>query len=109
MPPASWHFADRPVPAPPPMMGWPPATMALNLSRRADRSKRGIFLPSCSAALQPPVAVNRAEGVHEGSCELRVVDVIGQADQLAARCAPHCLLQRLEQRGIGNRIVEGLS
>src|SRR5687767_12137584 len=46
MPPASWHLAERPVPAPPPTMGSPRATMALNLSMRADRSKRGMVLSS---------------------------------------------------------------
>src|SRR5580700_5366462 len=43
MPPASWHFADRPMPAPPPMIGWPRRTMAWKRSIRARRSKRIAF------------------------------------------------------------------
>src|SRR3546814_4506474 len=46
MPPASSHLADRPVPAPPPMIGTPRRFMSWNLSSRALRSKRGMALLS---------------------------------------------------------------
>jgi len=38
MPPASSHFAERPVPAPPPMMGSPRAIMARNFSSSFARA-----------------------------------------------------------------------
>src|ERR1700732_4967640 len=40
--PASSHFAERPVPAPPPTIGSPRATMARNFFKSSARSNRGI-------------------------------------------------------------------
>src|SRR5271154_6890164 len=42
-PPASSHLAESPVPAPPPTIGSPRATIARNFSIRAERWKPGIF------------------------------------------------------------------
>ena len=42
MPPASSHLAERPVPAPPPMMGWPSATIRWNLARISARGMAGM-------------------------------------------------------------------
>src|SRR6185295_19812801 len=98
MPPASWHLAERPVPAPPPTMGSPRATMALNLSSRSDRWKRGMSSASPRpAALLPAVAVEGAEGVCQGRSEPHIVDVVGQANELPAGRQAHGLLQRPEQ------------
>src|SRR6516164_6872519 len=45
MPPASAHLADRPVPAPPPMMGRPAATWARRRSRHSSWVKALIARP----------------------------------------------------------------
>src|SRR5271167_3555007 len=37
-PPASWHLAESPTPAPPPTIGSPRAAIARNFSTKADRS-----------------------------------------------------------------------
>src|SRR5271155_233339 len=42
-PPASSHFAESPVPAPPPTIGSPRAAIARNFSNKVERSKRGMF------------------------------------------------------------------
>jgi hypothetical protein len=46
MPPASSHFADRPVPAPPPMIGCRSAIICLNLLRMSWRAMRGMSMAS---------------------------------------------------------------
>ena len=42
MPPASSHFAERPVPAPPPMMGLPAAMRAWKRLRISARGMAGM-------------------------------------------------------------------
>ena len=42
MPPASSHLAERPVPAPPPMIGWPASTIARNFFRISARGMAGM-------------------------------------------------------------------
>src|ERR1700720_3851252 len=98
MPPASSHFAERPVPAPPPMMGSQRATMARNFSVNFLRAILGLSAPRFFYAVQEFLRHRRGEG--------RFVDVLGQANQPPARAWPHRRLQRLEQRRIGRGIPE---
>src|SRR5687767_12690355 len=97
MPPASSHLADSPVPAPPPTMGTRRRTISRNLSRIAVRSMRGIRLAS---------VCDGTEILHQGGGEFRIVDVVGQPDQLPFRRPLDGPLQCVEQRGVGFRIVE---
>src|SRR5262249_17962589 len=99
MPPASSHFAERPVPAPPPMMGSPRWIMAWNFSINFLRSILAISAPRLLHDLEEILGQRLGEG--------RVVHIVGQADQPPARARPDRRLQRLEERGIGGRIPEG--
>src|SRR5215813_15317827 len=101
IPPASSHFAERPVPAPPPTIGSPRAIMPRNFSRMALRAIRGIAL------LPTPLARDLQEVFNQRLGKCGVVDVAGQPHQAAARCLAHGGIQCPEQRGIGGGIVEG--
>src|SRR6516162_5890769 len=46
MPPASAHLADNPVPAPPPMIGFPVATWARRRCKHSSRLKTFMVPPS---------------------------------------------------------------
>src|SRR5690606_40999822 len=104
-PAASAHFADRPVPAPPPMIGWPRATFARRRATSSDRDDIGL-----SRAFRAWRAGGRAQrpgkrgadvagegGVVDGG----VVDV--QRDAWVELCA-----KRADQSRIGRGIVERL-
>src|SRR4051794_12455201 len=93
MPPASSHFAERPVPAPPPMIGSPRAAMAWNFSSSFLRAILGMSASRLFDHFKQILRQRLGEG--------RVVDVVRQPDEAAARARPHRGLQRLEQRGIG--------
>src|SRR6478752_7350018 len=99
MPPASSHFAESPVPAPPPMIGSPRATMAWNFSISFLRAILGMSAPRFFDHVEEVLGQRLGEG--------RIVDVVGQADQPPAWPRPHRGLQRLEQRRIGRGIPEG--
>src|SRR5215207_4327706 len=77
MPPASSHFAERPVPAPPPMIGSPRAAMARNLSISSLRGKRGMGAPGNWHDIE--------EGLDEGIGEGRFVDRRGEFEENAVR------------------------
>jgi hypothetical protein len=119
MPPASSHLADSPVPAPPPTIGSPRAIMPRKRSSSLLRAKRGI-----QGLSNPPLPLagegrgeggpwcdrtgrHLAEGADQRGGEGGVVDVVRQADQLAAGGLAHRGLERAEQRRVGGRIVKG--
>src|SRR4029079_9773573 len=101
MPPVSSHLAERPVPAPPPMIRSPTRDILWNLSSRARRSNRGIG--------RAPRLRDGAEMLDQCIGELRIVDIPGKTDQPARRRLAHHSFERREQRGIGGGIVEGLA
>src|ERR1700693_3395355 len=93
MPPASSHFAESPVPAPPPMIGCLRPIMAWNFVRISLRAMRGMACfrryrsdPS-RAAGGDARARDLVEGRGHRLGEFRVVHVEGQADQLAVGAA----------------------
>src|SRR3546814_12185381 len=102
MPPASSHLADRPVPAPPPMIGTPRRFMSWNLSSRALRSKRGMALLSSRV-------LDLGQGGDCGFGEGRVVDVVWQADQAAVRRLAEAAHDGVEESTVGGRVVERLA
>src|ERR1700736_5886086 len=99
MPPASSHFADKPVPAPPPTIGWPRRTMSWKASIRTCRSMRGI-----SGLGKSFTEMGRERG---GECV--VVDGVRQPRDLAPRGRPQDLFDGREQDGVRFRIMERLS
>src|SRR3954462_4556685 len=107
MPPASSHLAERPVPAPPPTMGWPAATLPRKLSRMVFRAMRGMVFSSGGpgGGLHADGAPRSDQRIGEGF----VVHVERQALQLAPRAATEVLLDGLEQRPVGRGIVELLA
>src|SRR5882724_898851 len=98
MPPASSHLADRPVPAPPPMIGSCRAIMAWNLSRMSLRAMRGMVLFRRDARFE---VRDLAEVGGQRLGKRRVVDMQGQADELAVGRRLERLLDRREQRPVG--------
>src|SRR2546429_10019039 len=95
MPPASSHFADSPVPAPPPTIGSPRAAMPANFASRSARSNRG------TSAL--PYLV---EGRDQFGGELRIIDVVRGPDQPPPVGLAHLAFQRGEQLPVRPGIVE---
>src|ERR1700742_2629234 len=94
MPPASSHFAERPVPAPPPTIGRPLAIMPRNFSRMSLRAILGIA--------SAPVAVDEVEkGLHQRRCEAGIVEVIGQPQDAPPVVLSNGRLQGLEKCRIG--------
>src|SRR6202034_1368414 len=104
-PPSSSHFAERPVPAPAPMMGSPRAFIARKRARMSDREMRGMNL-----SLRTPAGEAAAEQTAEFGDDFRgkarVVDVRGQADEAARACLPNGRFERPEQLFVGVRIGE---
>src|SRR5215831_5638997 len=97
IPPASSHFAERPVPAPPPTIGCPLAIMPRNFSTMSLRAILGMG--------SAPVPIDELEeGLHQGRREARVVEVIGQPDDAAAIVLPDRGLERLEEGGVRRRV-----
>ena len=74
-------------------------------SIRAERSNAHGYLAALRRDAAP--AMHRPEGVEHGGGESRIVDVRGDAHELAGRGLPHGLFERAEQRRIGGLIVEG--
>src|SRR6516225_2420098 len=98
MPPASSHFAERPVPAPPPMIGWPRATMSRKRSIKMCRSTRGMS----GLGLQ----VLEMGGERIGECF--VIDGEGESQQLAVRGPTQCRFECGKKCLVSLRVVEGL-
>src|SRR5215218_1758968 len=93
MPPASSHFAERPVPAPPPISGRPAAILARKRSRSVFLAMRGMgagarwgFGPRCDVA----------PGGDERPDERIVVDVVRQANELLLGSGSESFLERGE-------------
>src|SRR6185369_15238541 len=101
IPPASSHFAERPVPAPPPTIGWPLAIMPRNFSIMSLRAILGMG--------SAPVVNEVEEGLYQRRREARIVQVVGQPDDAAAVVLPDGGFERLEERGVGRRVVERLA
>src|SRR4029450_2415855 len=57
IPPASDIFAEMPVPAPPPTIGLPSATLARSLSRTAWRGNMNALVSECDRVLVPTLCV----------------------------------------------------
>src|SRR5664279_4984133 len=110
MPPASSHLADRPVPAPPPMIGRPAAILARKRSSSVARAMRGMAIPPGSGA---PRARDRhgdlVPGGDEGGGEGVVIDVQRQTLQAMVGARPEALLDGREERPVGLGIVERLA
>src|ERR1044072_1518489 len=96
MPPASSHLAERPGPAPPPMMGPPRAIMPRSLSRMSLRGMRAMALPCCRGTREP-LAGYVVEVFDQGVDEGLVVDVVRQNQQLAVGAAAEARRQHVEQ------------
>src|SRR5438105_1332929 len=71
IPPASAHLALRPVPAPPPTIGSPAATLARNRSSNALRESWNMV-----ASITGVPTHQAEEGPRGGGRERRVVDVL---------------------------------
>src|SRR4029453_11321971 len=108
MPPASSHLAERPVPAPPPMMGSPRAIMPRSRSRMSLRGMRAMALPCCRGAREAR-AGDVVEVLDQGVDEGLVVDVVRKNEQLAVCAGPETRRQHLEQLLVGRRIPERLA
>src|SRR5690349_19011123 len=109
MPPASSHLAERPVPAPPPTIGWPRAIMSRNRVRISWREMRGIGSASLQPAHRRGEGGDLAERGDHGLGEGGIVDVVRHADQLALATAAEIAGDRVEEGLVGERIPEGLS
>src|SRR6516164_6207829 len=98
MPPASSHFAERPVPAPPPISGRPAAILAPKRSRSAALAMRGMGA-SCRSlrGARRDVVPSGDEGVGERL----VVDVQRQSHQLLVAAGAKARLDRGEERTVG--------
>src|SRR6187551_841703 len=106
MPPASSHFADRPVPAPPPISGRPAAILARKRSSSVCLAMRGMGAGErCGLRARSDVAPGSDERIDEAL----VVDVGGQADELAVRARPESFLEHREERAVGLGVVERLA
>src|SRR4051812_17029541 len=101
IPPASSHLAERPVPAPPPTIGWPFAIMPRNFSSMSLRAILGMG--------SAPVVDEVEEGLHQRRREAGIVEVIRQSDDAAPVVLPHGRLERLEECGIGRWVMERLA
>ena len=93
MPPASAHLADRPVPAPAPMITPPPSSVRAQLRARLVAGHRALHV--------------LVELLRHRVGERGIVDVAVHLDQLDALVEP--LAQRGEQRLVGLRVVERLA
>ena len=101
-PPASAHLAERPVPAPAPMIGWPRSTWA----RRRSKG----FLAShalTSRGAEDHDLVEGVEAVGHRVRELGIVDVQVELPEVDLRI--EVLAKGAEQRLVGSRIVEDLT
>ena len=96
MPPASSHFADRPVPAPPPTIGTRRSIMSGNRSRIGSCGKSSARVTSSNAA-------------STAAANFGFVDVVADADDLAVLGLHDPRLDGREQRLVGLGIVERLS
>src|SRR5690242_13535657 len=111
MPPASSHLADRPVPAPPPTIGWPLAIMSPNFWRIVLRATRGIW----ALLLLPPrqaAGRRRTDDVLKGGDRRRgefgIVDMMSNTDQPAVSAGPKIGGDDIEQGLVRARIPEWL-
>src|SRR6478735_9769981 len=105
MPPASSHFADRPVPAPPPISGRSAAILARKRSRSVFLAMRGIRAgEQCGLGARRDFAPGGDQRLDEGV----VVDVIRQAKELPLGAGAKSFFERREQRTIGLGVVERL-
>src|SRR4029077_20303292 len=94
-PPASAHLADKPVPAPAPMMAWPRSALARS---RARSSSRRTSVPALDHLVQPV-------GHRGGECG--VVDVrVDPLQGLAGRA--ELAVERVAAGGVGRRVEERL-
>ena len=107
-PPASSHFAERPVPAPPPTIGSPRAAIARNFSISALRSNLGIVtsLRACGRPSAPCSARKAATtaAANSGSLIWRRMRISWRF----AVCRTVCSSARNE-RGVGVGVVERLT
>ena len=101
MPPASSHLADRPVPAPPPTIGSRRSTMPRNRSRMLGRARarhRRATLDDLGEARRAQRSANASSLMLCGS----------RIDAAVAVCVD-AALERVEQGGVGVRVVERLA
>src|SRR6185295_13111498 len=98
MPPASSHFADRPVPAPPPISGRPAAILARKRARSSCLAMRGM-----RPLRRSPRGArgDLAPGGDERVGERLVVDVQRQPHELLVAAAAKARLDRGEECAIG--------
>src|SRR3954470_15778989 len=102
MPPVSSHFADSPVPAPPPISGRPAAIFVRKASSSACLAMRGMGAGGGDRR-------DVAPGGDEGGGERLVVDVLRQLQQPALGAGAEVLLDGAEQRAVGAGVVERLA
>src|SRR5690606_7350504 len=103
MPPASSALAERPVPAPPPMMGTPASIMPLNFWMMSLRGMAGMVFPCCLALMS-------GDGVEGGDGrfgEPWVVGVQRQPLDTPVFVRPDGALDGLEQGSVGLWVEEG--
>src|SRR5262249_52213631 len=106
MPPASSHLADRPVPAPPPMIGSPRSLLPRNRLRMSLRLMRDMILPWGGAG--DARAGDLVEVVDQCVDEGLIVDVVGQDHQPPVGAGAEAGRQNVEQRLVRRRIPERL-
>src|SRR3954453_18863900 len=98
IPPASAHFALRPVPAPPPMIGSPASILRRNPSRISLRVRWNMR----SFARNGNGMVHELEEEGRGGVgERRVVDVLVARDEPDPGMAGQPPLERVEERPVG--------
>src|SRR5450432_1416348 len=99
MPPASSHFAESPVPAPPPMIGTRRATMSVSFARMIFRSIRGMAFSVGDFTIC----------VNERCRECLIVDVERQSNGAALVRLSEIVQQCFKQSGVRRGVVERLT
>src|SRR5208282_2897821 len=102
-PPASSPFAERPVPAPAPMIGSPRAFIAWKRARMSERATRDMPLSLCPAT-DGPAAEQSAKFGDDFRRKARVVDMHRQPDQAPRSGLPNGGLDRSEKLRVGIRV-----
>src|SRR5436309_2003189 len=108
IPPASSHLADRPVPAPPPTIGSPRATLARRRARMPSRELSAVVVAvtagpfsSRSAGVPPAVCTKNAGGtpaLRSAQRELCFIETVSHTRRYVLE-RPH---QRLGKRRVIN-------
>ena len=107
MPPASSHLADRPVPAPPPMIGSPRGDHGVEFLEDASCVRCG----ACRSIPQRARFGSRSRGSCSTSAAAKAGSLMWCGRRISRRLAParNVASSAVEQRRVGRRIAERLA